>query len=122
MIALGARAALAADKSDKVVFPQGTEQPLAALTDIDVVEHVGDRVPSGLAFRDTAGHQVAFDDSLHQGRPLVVTLGYHRCPMLCGLVLDGLAKALKGWRSHAGPRLHRGVDQHRPRRGREAGR
>jgi protein SCO1/2 len=38
---------------------------------------------------------VAFDDLLHQGRPLVVTLGYHRCPMLCGLVLDGLAKALK---------------------------
>ena len=25
----------------------------------------------------------------------MVTLGYHRCPMLCGLVLDGLAKALK---------------------------
>jgi protein SCO1/2 len=94
-IALGARAVSASDKSDKVVFPQGTEQPLAALTDIDVVEHLGDRVPSGLAFRDTAGHQVAFDDLLHQGRPLVVTLGYHRCPMLCGLVLDGLAKALK---------------------------
>jgi protein SCO1/2 len=54
-------------------------------------------VPSGLAFRDTAGHQVAFDDllRLQPRRPLVVTLGYHRCPMLCGLVLDGLAKALK---------------------------
>jgi protein SCO1/2 len=38
---------------------------------------------------------VALDDLLHQGRPLVVTLGYYRCPMLCGLVLDGLAKALK---------------------------
>jgi protein SCO1 len=25
-----------------------------------------------------------------------VTLGYHRCPMLCGLVLDGLAKATHG--------------------------
>ncbi len=94
-LALGARAASAADKSDKVVFPQGSEQPLAALVDIDVVEHLGDRVPTGLAFRDTVGHQVAFDDLLHQGRPLVVTLGYHRCPMLCGLVLDGLAKALK---------------------------
>ena len=95
MIALGASRASAADKSDKVVFPQGSEQPLAALANIDVIEHVGDRVPAGLAFRDTAGHQVSFDDLLHQGRPLVVTLGYHRCPMLCGLVLDGLAKALK---------------------------
>ena len=52
-------------------------------------------MPAGLSFRDTAGRLVAFDDLLHQGRPLLVTLGYHRCPMLCGLVLDGLAKALK---------------------------
>jgi protein SCO1/2 len=94
-IAFGARTAAAADKTDKIVFPQGSEQPLAALQDIDVVEHVGDRVPSGLSFRDPAGHPVSFDDLLHQGRPLLVTLGYHRCPMLCGLVLDGLAKALK---------------------------
>ena len=47
----------------------GREQPLAALQDIDVVEHLGDRVPSGLAFRDSAGHQVALDDLLHQGSP-----------------------------------------------------
>jgi protein SCO1 len=85
----------AADKSAQVVFPQGTEQPLAALQDIDVVEHLGDRVPSGLSFRDPAGRQVAFDDVLHQRRPVLVTLGYYRCPMLCGLVLDGLAKSLK---------------------------
>ena len=26
---------------------------------------------------------------------MLVTLGYHRCPMLCSLVLDGLVKALK---------------------------
>jgi protein SCO1/2 len=92
---LGADAARASDKSDKVVFPQGAEQPLSALTDIDVVEHLGDRVPAGLSFRDPAGRLVAFDDVLHQARPVLVTLGYYRCPMLCGLVLDGLAKALK---------------------------
>jgi len=94
-----ARGAVAADKSEKVVFPQGSEQPLAALQDIDVVEHLGDRIPAGLSFRDSGGHLVAFDDLLRRGggeaRPLVVTLGYYRCPMLCGLVLDGLAKALK---------------------------
>jgi len=91
----GGAVAVAGDKSDKVVFPQGSEQPLSALQDIDVVEHLGDRIPAGLSFRDSGGHLVAFDDLLHQGRPLVVTLGYYRCPMLCGLVLDGLAKALK---------------------------
>jgi protein SCO1 len=96
LVTLGsARGASASDKSDKVVFPQGAEQPLAALQDIDVVEHLGDKIPAGLSFRDATGHLVLFDDLLRQGRPLVVTLGYYRCPMLCGLVLDGLAKALK---------------------------
>ena len=33
------------------------------------------------------------DSLLNRGKPLLVTLGYHRCPMLCGLVLDGLVKA-----------------------------
>jgi protein SCO1/2 len=95
LVVLLAAPATAADKTDKVVFPQGAEQPVTALQDIDVVEHLGDRLPAGLSFRDPAGHLVALDDLLHQGRPLLVTLGYYRCPMLCGLVLDGLAKAVK---------------------------
>jgi protein SCO1/2 len=76
-----------------IVFPQGAEQPLAALQDIDVIEHLGDRVPAGLKFSDEAGNPVGFDRLLGQGKPILVTLGYHRCPMLCGLVLDGLVKA-----------------------------
>jgi protein SCO1 len=88
--AVGARA------EPQVVFPQGSDQPLAALQDIDVIEHLGEHVPSGLTFTDVAGQPVALDALLNRGRPVVVTLGYHRCPMLCGLVLDGLAKATRG--------------------------
>lgn len=95
-LALLAPAAAHAYGSDpQVVFPQGSATPLAALQDIDVVEHLGDRVPAGLRFQDATGAHVSLDDLLHQGRPVVVTLGYHRCPMLCGLVLDGLAKATR---------------------------
>jgi protein SCO1/2 len=86
---------LAAHAEPQVVFPQGSAEPLAALQDIDVVEHLGERVPAGLRFQDATGAHVSLDDLLHKGRPVVVTLGYHRCPMLCGLVLDGLAKATK---------------------------
>jgi protein SCO1/2 len=77
----------------QVVFPQGSDQPLAALQDIDVIEHLGEHIPSGLTFTNVAGQPVALDALLNRGKPVVVTLGYHRCPMLCGLVLDGLAKA-----------------------------
>jgi protein SCO1/2 len=77
----------------QLVFPAGSEQPLAALQDIDVIEHLGDRVPAGLTFADEAGQQVKLESLLGRGKPVLVTLGYHRCPMLCGLVLDGLVKA-----------------------------
>jgi protein SCO1 len=85
-------AAGAARAERQIVFPQGSEQPLAALQDIDVIEHLGDRVPN-LAFADGAAKPVRLDSLLGQGKPVVVTLGYHRCPMLCGLVLDGIVKA-----------------------------
>ena len=77
----------------QLVFPQGSEQPLAALQDIDVVEHLGEKVPTGLAFADEAGRSVKVASLLGRGKPVLVVLGYHRCPMLCGLILDGLVKA-----------------------------
>ena len=65
-------------------------------SDIDVIENLGQRIPSGLRFVDGVGHPVAVDDLLGQGKPLLVTLGYYRCPQLCNLVHEGLAKGLKG--------------------------
>jgi protein SCO1/2 len=95
-VLLAARPAQAGYSAEKqVVFPQGSEQPLAALQDIDVVEHLGERVPAQLTFADGAGRATGLESLLHQGKPVLVTLGYHRCPMLCGLVLDGLVKAMK---------------------------
>ena len=77
-----------------IVFSQGSEQPLAALQDIDVIEHLGDRVPA-LTFTNVATSPVRLESLLNRGKPVLVTLGYHRCPMLCGLVLDGLVKAAR---------------------------
>jgi protein SCO1/2 len=92
-VMLAAGAAQAA--KPQIVFPQGAEQPLAALQDIDVIEHLGDRVPASLAFTDGANNPVGIQSLLGRGKPVLVTLGYHRCPMLCGLVLDGLVKAAR---------------------------
>jgi len=89
-------AGVVAHAEPQVVFPQGSDQPLAALQDIDVIEHLGEHIPTGLTFTNVAGQPVALDALLNRGKPVVVTLGYHRCPMLCGLVLDGLAKATHG--------------------------
>ena len=87
--------ALASDRNQPPTFPAGADQPLTALQDVDVIEHLGDKVPSGFVFRDPDGGKVELD-ALLGGKPILVTLGYYRCPMLCNLVLDGLAKAMKG--------------------------
>jgi protein SCO1/2 len=96
-LALGAvlASAGAAKAEPQVTFPKGDEAPLSALQDIDVIEHLGERIPRGLTFTDVTGAPKSLDALLGQGKPVVVTLGYHRCPMLCGLVLDGLAKAAR---------------------------
>jgi protein SCO1/2 len=92
-VAGSARASSSAEK--QIVFPAGSEQPLAALQDIDVIEHLGDKVPAELTYIDEAGNAVGLASLLGRGKPVLVTLGYHSCPMLCGLVLDGLVKEQK---------------------------
>jgi len=54
------------------------------------------QIPLDLPFRDEAGHTVTLDQYFHHGRPVVLSLVYYDCPMLCTLVLNGLAGAMKG--------------------------
>jgi protein SCO1/2 len=85
-----------------VVTPPAARGPLrgplppAALPggEIGIDEHLGRQVPAELVFRDQDGRAVRLADRLHHGRPVVLVLAYYRCPMLCDLVLRGLARAL----------------------------
>ncbi|MDX2019848.1 MAG: SCO family protein [Deltaproteobacteria bacterium] len=63
--------------------------------DIEPVENLGQSVPANLAFVDGHGKSVALSNVLGQGKPVLVTIGYYTCPMLCNLVHEGLAKSLK---------------------------
>jgi protein SCO1/2 len=94
LLASAGRPAGAAEHVGPAPFPPEAEQTLAALQDVDVVEHLGERVPAGLVFRTPDGQKAELDAVLGRG-PILVTLGYYRCPMLCSLVLDGLVKAMK---------------------------
>jgi protein SCO1/2 len=69
--------------------------PLAQSADgVDVVERLGEPVPTQLRFYDAFHNDVALRDFLGRGKPVVVTLVYFECPMLCSLVLKGLVKGL----------------------------
>jgi protein SCO1/2 len=64
--------------------------------DIDIIEKLGERVPANLNFVDGHGQSVGLSEVLNHGKPVLVTMGYYHCPMLCNLVHEGLVKAIRG--------------------------
>ena len=76
--------------------PDAVSAPIPEeLEGLGVIEHLGDTLPMDLAFTDSEGHAVKLGDYFETGRPVVLNLGYYACPMLCGLVHDGLIAATK---------------------------
>ncbi len=70
--------------------------PPPAAQDVDIEEHLGQPVDRALAFTDMNGRRLTLGDALGAGKPVVLVLAYYRCPMLCGLVLQGAASGLSG--------------------------
>lgn len=73
----------------------GTIDPSA----VGVTERLGERVALDLPFTDERGRPVLLGDYFGDGKPVLLVLAYFDCPMLCGLVLSGAARALGdiGW-------------------------
>src|SRR5512139_45981 len=65
------------------------------LRGIDVRERLNEVVPAGATFVDDQGRTVKLGDLLDGRRPVILTLNYSRCPMLCSLELNGLVASLK---------------------------
>lgn len=76
------------------VYSQITMNNVPDLRKIDVIEHLGESIPLNLEFINDEGRAVSLEDYFHQGKPVLLTLAYFRCPMLCGLVLKGLTKGV----------------------------
>ncbi|MCY1055205.1 SCO family protein [Nannocystis sp. SCPEA4] len=75
--------------------PAGSNQVLApAMTAIDVDEHLGLDVDRGLSFVDHNGKSVTLGDYLDGKRPVLVTMNYFRCPVLCNVQLNELTDTL----------------------------
>jgi protein SCO1/2 len=60
---------------------------------VDVVERLGERVANP-TFMDSESHRVQLRDLAARGKPVVMTLIYFDCPMLCSLVQKGVIKAI----------------------------
>ena len=67
----------------------------AEANEIDVQEHLGEFVDTSLTFTDYAGKEVQLGDFLDGERPILLTLNYYRCPVLCNVQLNALTEALR---------------------------
>ena len=66
------------------------------LEGVGVTDRTGARLPLEAAFKDEAGAPVTLGALFGRGRPVLVTLNYSSCPMLCNLQLEGLVEAMLG--------------------------
>jgi protein SCO1/2 len=67
----------------------------AALEGVGVDQRLNHPVPLDLEFTDESGRTVRLGDYFGAKKPVVLTLAYYKCPMLCTQVLNGQAAALK---------------------------
>jgi protein SCO1/2 len=68
--------------------------PPSELKAVDVTEELGQQIPLDLTFTNDAGEKVQLSQYFNQGKPVILILAYYHCPMLCSLILDGMAKGL----------------------------
>jgi protein SCO1/2 len=77
-----------------VARAQLVEQVPEALEEVGITEHLDAKLPMDLEFRDEDGLSVTLGSFFDGERPVILTLNYYRCPMLCGLMLNGLVDGL----------------------------
>jgi len=73
---------------------QLADQVPPQLEDVGIEEHLEAEIPMDLEFRDEYGAVVTLGDYFDGTKPVILTLNYYKCPMLCGLQLNGLLEGL----------------------------
>jgi protein SCO1 len=65
-----------------------------ALRDVGVEQKLDQPVPLDIPLRDEAGRTVRLGDFFGR-KPVLLSLAYYHCPMLCPMILDGLVRSLR---------------------------
>lgn len=67
----------------------------ATLTNVGIEQRLDSQIPLNLEFRDEKGSTRALENFFDGKRPVILSLVYYECPMLCTEVLNGMLKTLK---------------------------
>lgn len=66
-----------------------------ALTNAAVNERIGEMLPLELVFRNDRGEMIRLKELFDGNKPVVLSLNYSNCPMLCVMQLNGLINSLR---------------------------
>ena len=103
LVCLIAVAALAQSVfAQRPLDPHGYQAPVQTtdapkeLEGLEVTDQRGVVLPMQSARVDENGKSITLGELFTVGRPKLVQLGYLKCPMLCGLALNGLVRGMQG--------------------------
>jgi protein SCO1/2 len=69
--------------------------PAPVLEEVGLEERLGASVPLDTGFVDGKGRPFRLREAFDGTKPVVLSLVYYDCPMLCGLILSGAAQAMR---------------------------
>ena len=92
--------ALAQGGQQGPVFQLGEQSAVSSelpeeVEQVDIIEHLGDKLPLDTVFIHDNGKETSLRELLKAGRPILLHMGYYKCPMLCSLVLNELVRGLE---------------------------
>lgn len=71
-----------------------TKAAARAFTEVGIEQRLNEQIPLDLKFTDERGSVVELGKYFHT-KPVIISLVYYRCPMLCTQVLNGMVQTFK---------------------------
>ncbi|HZB46700.1 MAG TPA: SCO family protein, partial [Pyrinomonadaceae bacterium] len=81
-------------------MPQGGTPEV--LKKVGIEQRLNEQLPLDAVFRDEAGREVRLGEFFRKDRPVILSLVYYECPMLCNQILNGMVGSFEGLNFSAG--------------------
>ncbi len=75
--------------------PTFADEKIPELEGVGITEYLDAQIPLDLTFVDEHGYDIVLRDYFDGKKPIIITMNYYRCPMLCSLTLNGLTAGME---------------------------
>jgi protein SCO1/2 len=66
-----------------------------ALREVKIEQRLNEQLPLDLRFKDATGRDVQLREYFNNSKPVILSLVFYKCPMLCDQILTGLMASLR---------------------------